>query len=186
MDPLDIHGSIHGFIDVDVPLGSMDVDVTNIHGYPSSAFTDSSGDEGTQMERHIHQCKLYDLLRPSYAFLVSLEFPHLFKEPASYREFREEWDPNEYGRYSIVPCAIRRDILVRLIDARVEEMKKRDLDNIRRNFATNPIPSNKRRASSSETDDTPSKRPRPEVTSTSDPERGRPYPYNPGDKKSAD
>jgi hypothetical protein len=24
---------------VDVPLGSMDVDVTNIHGYPSSAFT---------------------------------------------------------------------------------------------------------------------------------------------------
>jgi hypothetical protein len=41
MDPLDIHGSIHGFMDVDVPLGSMDVDVTNIHGYPSSAFTDS-------------------------------------------------------------------------------------------------------------------------------------------------
>jgi hypothetical protein len=39
MDPLDIHGSIHGFMDVDVPLGSMDVDVTNIHGYPSSAFT---------------------------------------------------------------------------------------------------------------------------------------------------
>jgi hypothetical protein len=37
--PLDIHGSIHGFMDVDVPLGSMDVDVTNIHGYPSSAFT---------------------------------------------------------------------------------------------------------------------------------------------------
>jgi hypothetical protein len=30
---------IHGFMDVDVPLGSMDVDVTNIHGYPSSAFT---------------------------------------------------------------------------------------------------------------------------------------------------
>jgi hypothetical protein len=30
MDPLDIHGSIHG---------SMDVDVTNIHGYPSSDFT---------------------------------------------------------------------------------------------------------------------------------------------------
>jgi hypothetical protein len=24
---------------VDVPLGSMDVDVTNIHGYSSSAFT---------------------------------------------------------------------------------------------------------------------------------------------------
>jgi hypothetical protein len=24
---------------VDVPLGSMDVDVTNIHGYPSNAFT---------------------------------------------------------------------------------------------------------------------------------------------------
>jgi hypothetical protein len=39
MDPLDIHGSIHGSMDVDVPLGSMDVDVTNIHGYPSSAFT---------------------------------------------------------------------------------------------------------------------------------------------------
>jgi hypothetical protein len=117
----------------------------------------SSGDEGTQMERHIHQCKLYDLLRPSYAFLVSLEFPDLFKEPASYREFREEWNPNEYGRYSIVPCAIRRDILVRLIDARVEKMKKRDFDNIRRNFTTNPISSNKRRASTSETDDTPSK-----------------------------
>jgi len=27
-------------MDVDVPLGSMDVDVTNIHGYPSNAFTD--------------------------------------------------------------------------------------------------------------------------------------------------
>jgi hypothetical protein len=40
MDPLDIHGSIHGSMDVDVPLGSMDVDVTNIHGYPSSDFTD--------------------------------------------------------------------------------------------------------------------------------------------------
>ena len=40
MDPLDIHGSIHGSMDVDVPLGSMDVDATNIHGYPSSAFTD--------------------------------------------------------------------------------------------------------------------------------------------------
>jgi hypothetical protein len=39
MDPLDIHGSIHGSMDVDVPLGSMDVDVTNIHGYPSSAIT---------------------------------------------------------------------------------------------------------------------------------------------------
>lgn len=39
MDPLDIHGSIHGSMDVNVPLGSMDVDVTNIHGYPSSAFT---------------------------------------------------------------------------------------------------------------------------------------------------
>jgi hypothetical protein len=33
MDPLDIHGSIHG---------SMDVDVTNIHGYPSSDFTATS------------------------------------------------------------------------------------------------------------------------------------------------
>jgi hypothetical protein len=39
MDPLDIPGSIHGSMDVDVPLGSMDVDVTNIHGYPSSAIT---------------------------------------------------------------------------------------------------------------------------------------------------
>jgi hypothetical protein len=39
MDSLDIHGSIHGSMDVDVPLGSMDVDVTNIHGYPSSDFT---------------------------------------------------------------------------------------------------------------------------------------------------
>jgi hypothetical protein len=39
MDPLDIYGSIHESMDVDVPLGSMDVDVTNIHGYPSSDFT---------------------------------------------------------------------------------------------------------------------------------------------------
>jgi hypothetical protein len=29
-------------MDVDVPLGSMDVDVTNIHGYPSNAFTVTS------------------------------------------------------------------------------------------------------------------------------------------------
>jgi hypothetical protein len=42
MDPLDIHGYIHRYMDVDVPLGSMDVDVTNIHGYPSSAFTAST------------------------------------------------------------------------------------------------------------------------------------------------
>jgi hypothetical protein len=42
MDPLDIHGSIHGSMNVDVPLGSMDVDVTNIHGYPSSDFTGRS------------------------------------------------------------------------------------------------------------------------------------------------
>jgi hypothetical protein len=42
MDSLDIHGSIHGSMDVDVPLGSMDVDVTNIHGYPSSDFTESN------------------------------------------------------------------------------------------------------------------------------------------------
>jgi hypothetical protein len=29
-------------MDVDVPLGFMDVDVTNIHGYPSSDFTATS------------------------------------------------------------------------------------------------------------------------------------------------
>jgi hypothetical protein len=35
-------------MDVDVPLGSMDVDVTNIHGYPSSDFTGQSGREQFQ------------------------------------------------------------------------------------------------------------------------------------------
>jgi hypothetical protein len=39
MDVLDIHGLSTGSMDVDVPLGSMDVDVTNIHGYPYSAIT---------------------------------------------------------------------------------------------------------------------------------------------------
>jgi hypothetical protein len=39
MDPLDIYGSIYRSMDVDVPLGSMDVDVTNIYRYLSSAFT---------------------------------------------------------------------------------------------------------------------------------------------------
>jgi hypothetical protein len=36
---MNLRQDIHGSMDVDVPLGSMDVDATNIHGYPSSAFT---------------------------------------------------------------------------------------------------------------------------------------------------
>jgi hypothetical protein len=58
MDPLDIHGSIHGSMDVDVPLGSMDVDVTNIHGYPSSDFTGvRSGRNAIQVMRRYSRWK---------------------------------------------------------------------------------------------------------------------------------
>jgi hypothetical protein len=35
-------------MDVDVPLGSMDVDVTNIHGYPSSDFTEGGNSAVTR------------------------------------------------------------------------------------------------------------------------------------------
>jgi hypothetical protein len=68
MDPLDIHGSIHGSMDVDVPLGSMDVDVTNIHGYPSSDFTainairGSTTDESTLYHQLVNELSHVNIL----------------------------------------------------------------------------------------------------------------------------
>jgi hypothetical protein len=42
-------------MDVDVPLGSMDVDVTNIHGYSSSAFTAPTWFDKYPTEDELHQ-----------------------------------------------------------------------------------------------------------------------------------
>lgn len=64
----------------------------------------------------------------------------------------------------MVPYTYRREILVRLVEECVEEMKNyKDL----RIADTDPRPYRKRPASSSESDQTSPKRPRIDVTSTS-------------------
>jgi hypothetical protein len=130
--------------------------------------------------------KMSNLIRSYYATWVSLEFPHLFKEPASHREFRHDWKANEYGCYSMVPWSFRRDILVRLISRCVGEMNKHISDKVLRDATTDPISSNKKRAPSPEIDDTLSKRPHLQVASTSDPERGRPDSHDLRDEKSGE
>lgn len=42
------------------------------------------------------------LLRSCVVFEVSLEFPHLFQEPASIQQFEGEWWPDSYGYYRVV------------------------------------------------------------------------------------
>lgn len=81
------------------------------------------------------------------ALAVSLDFPHLFKEPASLEESRREWTPNSFNCYSVVPYQFRRDILARLIDICAEDMKK---DRNLRAGATDPKPYTKKPASSLE------------------------------------
>jgi hypothetical protein len=57
--------------------------------------------------------KLSKLIRQSTVFVIGLQYPHLFKEPASYQQ---EWNANEFGCYSRVPYTYRRELLVRLVD----------------------------------------------------------------------
>jgi hypothetical protein len=73
-----------------------------------------NGDMSTQ--KYKRPAKLGNLYRSCYATLIGLSFPHLFKGPASYHEFRSDWTANDYGCHSVVPWSFRRDILDRLID----------------------------------------------------------------------
>jgi hypothetical protein len=130
--------------------------------------------------------KLAKLIRQSTVFVIGLQYPHLFKEPASYQEFQQEWNANEFGCYSRVPYTYRRELLVRLVDICAGELRRDRLGKILRSAATNPIPSNRRPAPSPETDHPPSKRPRLEVASTSNLKRELPNPDDPGDKNSAE
>ncbi|CAD0097112.1 unnamed protein product [Aureobasidium mustum] len=86
---------------------------------------------------HLSPSKETTLIRSTVAFAVSLDFPHLFKEPASLEEYRREWVPNAFECYSIVPHQFRRDILARLIDICAEDMKE---DKRLRYNATDPKP----------------------------------------------
>ncbi|THW80320.1 hypothetical protein D6D17_09874 [Aureobasidium pullulans] len=105
------------------------------------------------------------LIRSSTVFAVALEFPHLFKEPATLEDFRREWTPNTFGCYPIVPFQFRRDILARMVEICGEEMKK---DKSLRAGATDPKPYKKKPAPSPESTSTPAanKRARVEASST--------------------
>ncbi|KAH0382286.1 hypothetical protein KCU92_g6344, partial [Aureobasidium melanogenum] len=115
-----------------------------------------------QLGWHLSPSKTTTLIRSAIVFAVSLEFPHLFKEPSSLEEYRKEWTPNVFHCYPLVPHAFRRDILARLVDICAEEMK---YDKKLRACATDPKPYKKRATSTSESSsDTPAdKRPRIEL-----------------------
>lgn len=119
---------------------------------------------------HLYPSKTTTLVRSAVVFAVSLDFPHLFKEPASLEEYRKEWIPNAFNCYSIVPHQFRREILARLVDICAEEMKE---NKKLRAGATDPKPYTSRPASSSEStsDTSTNKRPRtgllPHETSSS-------------------
>ncbi|KAG9657045.1 hypothetical protein KCU95_g3650, partial [Aureobasidium melanogenum] len=100
-----------------------------------------------QLGWHLSPSKTTTLVRSVVALAVSLDFPHLFKEPASLEESRREWTPNSFNCYSVVPYQFRRDILARLIDICAEDMKK---DKNLRAGATDPKPYTKKPASSLE------------------------------------
>lgn len=73
---------------------------------------------------HLSPSKTTTLIRSAVVFAVSLEFPHLFKEPASLEEYRREWTPNAYSCFTVVPHHFRREVLVRLVDICADEMKQ--------------------------------------------------------------
>jgi hypothetical protein len=102
--------------------------------------------------------KLSNLARSCYATSVGLEFPHLFREPASHREFKVDWTENEFGCYSIVPWSFRRDILDRLIGICLEEREKEE-----RASTSGPVLHDKRPKPGHEESNTPNKRSRIET-----------------------
>lgn len=106
---------------------------------------------GTQLGCHLSPSKLATLIRSPITFAVRLEFPHLFKEPASLEEYQRERTANAYTCFTTVPHHFRRDILARLVDICAEEMKK---DKTLREGATDPNSYTKRPASDSNTNDT--------------------------------
>ncbi|KEQ84713.1 hypothetical protein M438DRAFT_344967 [Aureobasidium pullulans EXF-150] len=118
-----------------------------------------------QLGWHLSPSKTTSLIRSSTVFAVALEFPHLFKEPATLEDFRREWTPNTFGCYPIVPFQFRRDILARMVEICGEEMKK---DKSLRAGATDPKPYKKKPAPSPESTSTPAanKRARVEASST--------------------
>ncbi|KAG9669955.1 hypothetical protein KCU99_g6608, partial [Aureobasidium melanogenum] len=99
-----------------------------------------------QLGWHLSPSKSTTLVRSVVALAVSLDFPHLFKEPASLEEARREWTPNSFNCYSEVPYHFRCDILARLIDICAEDMKK---DKTLRAGATDPKPYTKKSTSDS-------------------------------------
>lgn len=50
-----------------------------------------------QLGWHLSPSKTTTLVRSAVAFAISLDFPHLFKEPASLEEYRREWTPNAFN-----------------------------------------------------------------------------------------
>ncbi|KEQ61963.1 uncharacterized protein M437DRAFT_76117 [Aureobasidium melanogenum CBS 110374] len=113
---------------------------------------------GTQLGWHLSPSKLATLIRSPITLAVCLEFPHLFKDPASLEEYQREWTANAYNCFTTVPHHFRRDILARLVNICAEEMKK---DKTLREGATDPNSYTKTPASDSNTNDTSeNKRPR--------------------------
>ncbi|KAG9699238.1 hypothetical protein KCU95_g1942, partial [Aureobasidium melanogenum] len=119
---------------------------------------------GLQLGWHLSPSKTSALVRSPVAFAVSLEFPHLFKEPASLEEYRREWIPNADKCFNIVPHHFRRDILARLIEICADEMKQnKDL----RTAATDFRPYTPKPASHSNTNNpSVNKRPRTDPPQT--------------------
>lgn len=121
--------------------------------YPSTGPTTLGSREllcqrGTpQLGWHLSPSKATTLVRSAVVFAVSLDLPHLFKEPATLEEYRREWTPNSYNCYATVPHQFRRDILSRLIDICAEEMKR---DKKLRTGATDPKPYTRKPAPSPE------------------------------------
>ncbi|KAG9852237.1 hypothetical protein KCU78_g1660, partial [Aureobasidium melanogenum] len=119
---------------------------------------------GPQLGWHLSPSKTTTLVRSAVVFAVSLEFPHLFKEPASLAEYGKEWIPNAYNCFTIVPHQFRRDILTRLVDICAEEMKQ---NKQLRTGATDPRPYTTKPTSDSNTTNTSeNKRPRTNLPQT--------------------
>ncbi|KAG9952376.1 hypothetical protein KCU85_g2170, partial [Aureobasidium melanogenum] len=119
---------------------------------------------GLQLGWHLSPSKASALVRSPVAFAVSLEFPHLFKEPASSEAYHREWIPNADDCFNIVPHHFRCNILARLVDICADEMKQnKDL----RTSATDFRPYTPKPASHSNTDNpSENKRPRTDPPQT--------------------
>lgn len=154
--------------------------IYHLHGVPSQDRLSLRPElihkqEDTLLQWHMLPSRTTTLLRSCVVFEVSIEFPQLFKEPATIQEFEKEWYPHEHGYYVVVPYAFRREILIKLVEHCAEEMKN---DIYLRTAESDPVPYRKRPASSFENDETSSKRPRIDEASTSGQSDEHPGPSN--------